>query len=108
MVMLMRTKVHLTLLLLSRSYEKIQVVMEYGDLQDGCIKSEAKCRLFSESYYWTISVSLREQSHTSNIQSSLLCQISSFLNERKNFFIETELPGTFPLFSFSRIDNRVS
>lgn len=41
MVMLVRTKVLLILLLVSRSYEKTKMVMEDGDFQDGYIKSEA-------------------------------------------------------------------
>lgn len=39
MIMVMRTKVLLTLLLVSRSYEKTKIVMEDGDFQDG-IKNE--------------------------------------------------------------------
>jgi len=101
--MLVRTKVILTLLLVTRSYKQTKVVVEDGDFQDGCTKSEAnfhkvdcKCRLFAESYVLTTFVSWRGQNRTPNIQSSLLFWISGFLNEKINcFYIETELPDTF-------------
>lgn len=41
MVMLVRTKVLLILLLVSRSYEETKMVTEDGDFQDGCIESVA-------------------------------------------------------------------
>lgn len=109
MIMLVRTKVLLILLLVARSSEKTKMVLEDGDFQDGCVKSETslckvycKCRLFYESYFFSIYVSLRGQNYTPNLQNSLLCQLSSFLNEKiKHCFIETKLPDTFsPVFIF--------